>query len=330
MSAQVKSTQDNNCILEVQKLSKWFPVKGGLFLRVQGHVKAVDDVSFKVFQGETLGLVGESGCGKSTLARSVLRLIEPTAGNILFEGQDITKISKEEMRLKRRDMQIVFQDPFSSLHPKMRVGSIIGEPLKINGIGSKAEIDEKVKKLLDIVGLRPEYARRFPHEFSGGQRQRIVVARALSLNPKLVVCDEPVSALDVSVRSQILNLLEDLQREFKLTYLFISHDLSVVEHICSKVAVMYLGNIVELASKEEIFRNPKHPYTQALLSSIPSIDLKSKKQKITLQGDIPSPINPPIGCKFRTRCRYASENCLNAPEFKDIGNEHYAACWLIK
>ncbi|HYE80696.1 MAG TPA: dipeptide ABC transporter ATP-binding protein [Clostridia bacterium] len=321
---------NNNCILEVKNLKKWFPVKSGLFLRARSHVKAVDDISFKISTGETLGLVGESGCGKSTLARTILRLIEPTAGSIVFDGHDISGISKEEMRKERRNMQIIFQDPFGSLHPKMKIGNIIGEPLKIHGIGTKAEIRDKVEQLIGTVGLSSEYLNRFPHEFSGGQRQRIVIARALALNPKLLVCDEPVSALDVSVRSQILNLLEDLQDEFKLTYLFISHDLSVVEHICSKVAVMYLGNIVELASKEELFNNPRHPYTQALLSSIPNIDVKNRKKRITLVGDIPSPINPPAGCKFRTRCSYAEERCMNAPKFKDIGNNHYTACWLVK
>lgn len=321
---------NNNCILEVKNLKKWFPVKSGLFLRARNYVRAVDDISFKISTGETLGLVGESGCGKSTLARTILRLIEPTAGSIVFEGHDISGISKEEMRKERRNMQIIFQDPFGSLHPKMKIGNIIGEPLKIHGIGTKAEIRDKVEQLIGTVGMSSEYLNRFPHEFSGGQRQRIVIARALALNPKLLVCDEPVSALDVSVRSQILNLLEDLQDEFKLTYLFISHDLSVVEHICSKVAVMYLGNIVELASKEELFNNPRHPYTQALLSSIPNIDIKNRKKRITLVGDIPSPINPPAGCKFRTRCSYAEERCMNAPEFKDVGNNHYTACWLVK
>lgn len=321
---------NNDYILEVKNLKKWFPIKSGLFLRTRNHVRAVDDVSFKISAGETLGLVGESGCGKSTLARTILRLIEPTAGSIIFDGKDISATPKEEMRKERRNMQIIFQDPFGSLHPKMKIGAIIGEPLKIHGIGSKAEIRERVEQLIKVVGLTPEYLNRFPHEFSGGQRQRIVIARALALNPKLLVCDEPVSALDVSVRSQILNLLEDLQEEFKLTYLFISHDLSVVEHICSKVAVMYLGNIVELASKEELFNNPRHPYTQALLSSIPNIDIKNRKKRITLEGDIPSPINPPAGCKFRTRCRYAEERCKNAPEFRDIGDGHYAACWLVK
>jgi oligopeptide/dipeptide ABC transporter ATP-binding protein len=317
-------------ILEVNNLKKWFPIHGGLMLKVEGYVKAVDDISFKVYRGETLGLVGESGCGKSTLARSVLRLIEPTSGEVYFEGTDIIKLNPKQMREKRKDMQIIFQDPFGSLNPKMRVGQIIGEPLKVHGVGTDVEINKRVEELLSIVGLKPEHTKRYPHEFSGGQRQRIVIARALALNPKLIICDEPVSALDVSVRSQILNLLEDLQKELGLTYLFISHDLSVVEHICSRVAVMYLGSVVELAAKDELFNNPLHPYTKALLSAIPTIDVESRKEKITLEGDVPSPVDPPEGCRFHTRCRYAKEICKTTPQLIDVGSGHYVACHQFK
>lgn len=322
--------KQENVVLEVHNLKKWFPVHGGLLMKVEGHVKAVDNISFKLYKGETLGLVGESGCGKSTLARTVLRLIEPTEGEIFFEGVDILKLSPNEMREKRKEMQIVFQDPFGSLNPKMKVGDIIGEPLRVHNVGTAEERAKRVTELLEIVGLKAEHIKRYPHEFSGGQRQRIVIARALALNPKLVVCDEPVSALDVSVRSQILNLLEDLQKELGLTYLFISHDLSVVEHLCTRVAVMYLGKIVELADKDQLFNNPLHPYTKALLSAIPTIDINARKEQITLEGDVPSPVDPPKGCRFHTRCKYAQEICKTEPQFIDSGNGHYVACHLSK
>ncbi len=314
-------------LLEVKHLKKHFPIKGGVFSKTIGYVYAVDDINFTLAKGETLGLVGESGCGKSTTGRTILRLIEPTAGAISFEGQDITTLDKSAMRALRREMQIIFQDPYASLNPRMTVGSIIGEPLEIHKIAKGSEKEERVASLLQKVGLRAEDMRKYPHEFSGGQRQRIGIARALALNPKLIVCDEPVSALDVSIQAQVINLLEDLQAEFGLSYLFIAHNLNVVEHISNRVAVMYLGQIVELASDEELYKNPQHPYTEALLSAVPIPDPTVKKKRIILEGDVPSPINPPKGCHFHTRCMYKEKICEEVePEFKDIGGGHWVAC----
>ncbi|MBM3225364.1 MAG: dipeptide ABC transporter ATP-binding protein [Candidatus Tectomicrobia bacterium] len=314
-------------LLEVKHLKKHFPIKGGVFSKTIGYVYAVDDVNFTLGKGETLGLVGESGCGKSTTGRTILRLIEPTDGSIYFEGQDITKLDKGAMRSLRREMQIIFQDPYASLNPRMTVGSIIGEPLEIHKIAKGSEKEERVASLLQKVGLRAEDMRKYPHEFSGGQRQRIGIARALALNPKLIVCDEPVSALDVSIQAQVINLLEDLQEEFGLSYLFIAHNLNVVEHISNRVAVMYLGQIVELASDEDLYRNPQHPYTEALLSAVPIPDPTIKKERIILEGDVPSPINPPKGCHFHTRCMHKDKICEEVePEFKDIGGGHWVAC----
>ena len=314
-------------LLEVKHLKKHFPIKGGVFSKTIGYVYAVDDINFALEKGETLGLVGESGCGKSTTGRTILRLIEPTDGAIYFEGQDITTLDKSAMRALRREMQIIFQDPYASLNPRMTVGSIIGEPLEIHKIAKGSEKEERVASLLQKVGLRAEDMRKYPHEFSGGQRQRIGIARALALNPKLIVCDEPVSALDVSIQAQVINLLEDLQAEFGLSYLFIAHNLNVVEHISNRVAVMYLGQIVELASDEELYKNPQHPYTEALLSAVPIPDPTVKKKRIILEGDVPSPINPPKGCHFHTRCMYKDKICEEVePEFKDIGGGHWVAC----
>jgi oligopeptide transport system ATP-binding protein len=314
-------------LLEVKNLKKYFPIKGGILSKTIGHVQAVDGISFKLLPGETVGLVGESGCGKSTAARAILRLIEPSGGEVLFEGQDILKLGKKPMRALRREMQIIFQDPYASLNPRMTVASIVGEPLEIHKIARGREKEEKVANILEKVGLRPEHMRRYPHEFSGGQRQRIGIARALALNPKLIIGDEPVSALDVSIQAQVINLLEDLQQEFNLTYLIIAHDLSVVEHISDRVAVMYLGKIVEMATDRELYENPSHPYTEALLSAVPRPDPTIKKQRIILAGDVPSPINPPSGCRFHTRCLYAKADCKTVePELQDVGGGHYVAC----
>jgi len=316
-------------LLEVNNLKKYFPIKGGVFGRVVGNVKAVDGVSFYVNKAETLGLVGESGCGKTTTGKVVLRLEEATEGEILFEGRNILELGREEMRSLRREMQIIFQDPYSSLNPRMTVGNIIGEALEIHGLAKGKAKEKKVKELLETVGLTAHHMRRYPHEFSGGQRQRIGVARALAVDPKLIVCDEPVSALDVSIQAQVINLMEDLQKEFNLTYLFIAHDLGVVKHISDRIAVMYLGKIVELADKKALFKRPIHPYTQALLSAIPIPDPAIQREKIILKGDVPSPINPPSGCRFHTRCPYVMDICkTEEPEFVDWGDKHFAACHL--
>jgi oligopeptide/dipeptide ABC transporter ATP-binding protein len=317
-------------LLEVTGLRKYFPIKRGLLGKTVGQVKAVDDVSFTLKRGETLGLVGESGCGKTTAGRSILRLIEPTAGSVKFEGKEVTEMAGTELRDLRREMQIIFQDPYSSLNPRITIGGMLTEIIKFHGLRKNpGEIQDRVIQLLEVVGLRPEYAKRYPHEFSGGQRQRIGIARALSVEPKFIVCDEPVSALDVSIQSQVINLLEDLQKEFGLTYLFIAHDLSVVEHIADRVAVMYLGEIVEIATAEELYRNPKHPYTQALLSAVPIPDPRRKQKRIILTGDVPSPANLPTGCHFHPRCPKVE------PEFKHIhpvladdGTGHFTRCLL--
>lgn len=309
-------------LLEVRSLVKHFPVDNS-----DDVVQAVDDVSFHLTQGETLGLVGESGCGKSTVGRCLLRLIEPTSGEVLFEGQNIVGLPNKEMQLLRREMQIIFQDPYASLNPRLSIRSIVAEPLKIHGIGNKTEQNERVADLLKKVGLDPKYADRYPHEFSGGQRQRIGIARALALDPKLIICDEPVSALDVSVQAQVVNLLQQLQEDLGLTYLFISHGLAVVEHISDRVAVMYLGKIVEICDAAELYENALHPYSQALLSAIPIPDPKQKRQRIVLTGDVPTPINPPSGCRFRTRCPIAIDECATfEPELREIKPGHFAAC----
>ncbi|WP_202080734.1 ABC transporter ATP-binding protein [Caldalkalibacillus salinus] len=317
-------------ILEVQNLKKYFDIKGGVLSKKVGEVKAVDDVSFTVNEGEVLGLVGESGCGKSTTGRSILRLIEPTDGKIMFEGQDITKLNDEDMRKMRRDMQIVFQDPYASLNPRHTVEKIISEPMLIHGIKNAKERREKAHHLLEVVGLSSYHASRYPHQFSGGQRQRIGIARALAMNPKLIIADEPVSALDVSVQSQVLNLMQDLQREFQLTYVFIAHDLSVVKHISDRVGVMYLGRLVELAEKDALYDAPKHPYTHALLSAVPTVDAEEKsRERVILSGDVPSPSNPPTGCAFHTRCPDCMDICkTERPEFKLLEEGHYVACHL--
>ena len=316
-------------LVEVRDLVKHFPITGGVFLREVAAVKAVDGVDLTINQGETVGLVGESGCGKSTLGRLILRLDEPTSGDILFQGESILGYDNRKMRTLRKEMQIIFQDPFSSLNPRKNVAQIVGEPLYVHGMKNRRERDARVLELLEVVGLKREHMRRYPHQFSGGQRQRIGVARALALNPKLIICDEAVSALDVSIQAQVINLLEDLQDEFGLTYLFISHALSVVQHISDRVAVMYLGKIVETAESGSLYQDPLHPYSQALLSAAPVPDPRRKRDRIVLPGDVPSPISPPPGCRFHTRCLYAEPICREQePALREIRENHFAACFF--
>src|SRR4051794_39730886 len=316
-------------LLEVTDLKKHYPVRAGILRRAVGTVHAVDGVSFSLGFGETLGLVGESGCGKSTVARSILRLVEPTSGSIRLNGRDITRLRKAELRPNRRSMQIIFQDPFASLNPRMTAGDIVGEPLTVHGLATGDKKQERVAELFEQVGLRPDQMHNYPHQFSGGQRQRICIARALALRPSLIVCDEPVSALDVSIQAQVINLLIDLQRKHDFSYLFIAHDLAVVAHISHRVAVMYLGRIVEIAEKHELFANPRHPYTQALLASVPVADPRTKRLKALVDGDVPSPINPPSGCAFHTRCRYVMDRCrTDRPTLVGVGEQHQVACWL--
>ncbi len=326
---------ENDKLLEVKNLKKYFSLRGGfLFQKSAGSVKAVDDISFYIRKGETFGLVGETGCGKTTIARVILRLVPQTSGEALYNGVNLFKLNSREMFKIRREIQVIFQDPYASLSPRMTVGDIINEPFEIHKIGDKRKRVKKVKELLRVVGLNPEHIHRYPHEFSGGQRQRVGVARALALTPKLLLCDEPVSALDVSVQAQILNLLTELQKEFNLTYLFIAHDLSVVKHVSDRIGVMYLGKLVEVAKSEDLYKTPLHPYTMGLLSAIPIPDpeLERKRKRIVLEGDVPSPINPPSGCSFHTRCPNAQDICsMEEPELKDYsknGNEHLAACFF--
>jgi oligopeptide transport system ATP-binding protein len=320
---------DPRPLLEVTDLVKHYPVRSGILRRTVGKVHSVDGVSFSIGVGETLGMVGESGCGKSTVARSVLRLVEPTSGSIHLNGEDITHLGKATLRPHRRSMQIIFQDPFASLNPRMTAGDIVGEPLTVHGLASGEKKRERVAELFQQVGLRPDQMKNYPHQFSGGQRQRICIARALSLGPSLIVCDEPVSALDVSIQAQVINLLIDLQRKYDFSYLFIAHDLAVVAHISHRVAVMYLGRIVEIADKAKLFADPRHPYTQALLASVPVADPNAKRLVPLIDGDVPSPINPPSGCAFHTRCRYVMDRCkVERPELAAVGDKHQVACFL--
>lgn len=321
-------------LLKVNDLVKHFPIRQGIIVQKQiGAVRAVDGVSFEIHKGETLGLVGESGCGKSTTGRAVLQLFRPTGGSVIFDGVDLVNLKGEDLRLMRRKMQMIFQDPYASLNPRMTVGEIVGEPLLIHKVVSQKEIEQRVVELLELVGLNPAFSARYPHEFSGGQRQRIGVARALALQPSFIVCDEPISALDVSIQAQVVNLLEDLQKQFNLTYLFIAHDLSMVRHISSRIAVMYLGIIAETADRDELYRKPLHPYTQALLSAVPIPDpiADAKRERIILKGDVPSPVNPPSGCRFRTRCPIAEKICAESrPEFRELRPGHFVACFFAE
>ncbi len=320
---------DEGALLKVKRLKKYFPVKQGLFARISGHVKAVDQIDFDIREKETLGLVGESGCGKTTAGRTIIRLLEPTSGEVVFNEKNVFDLSRENLRRIRRSMQIIFQDPYGSLNPRMTVGNIVGEALTVHKIARGKQRREIVRELLDKVGLSPSHINRYPHEFSGGQRQRIGIARALALKPRFIVCDEPVSALDVSIQAQIINLLEELQEDFSLSYLFIAHDLGVVEHISDRVAVMYLGKIVELADGDDLYKNPLHPYTRALLAAIPVPDPATKRERIVLSGDVPSPVNPPSGCRFHTRCKFAMDICREyEPALLDTGVQHYSACFL--
>jgi len=328
-----KEINNNETLLLVDDLKMHFPIYRGVFQRQVGAVRAVDGVSFDVKRGETVGLVGESGCGKSTTARTILQLYKPTAGSVTFDGTDLLKLKGEQMRQMRRKMQMIFQDPYASLNPRMTVAQLVGEPLMVHSAATGAEINERVAHLLELVNLNPAFASRYPHEFSGGQRQRIGVARALALQPSFIICDEPISALDVSIQAQVVNLLEELQEQFNLTYLFIAHDLSMVKHISDRVAVMYLGVIVELATRDELYTNPLHPYTQALLSAVPIPDpvADAKRKRVILQGDVPSPANPPSGCRFRTRCPIAEAVCAETrPEFREIKPGHFVACFFAE
>ncbi len=323
---------ENNVLLRVNNLVKHFPIMRGFIQKQVGAVRAVDGISFDVTRGETLGLVGESGCGKSTTGRSILQLYRPTSGEVLFDGVDLAKLKGEDLRKMRRKMQMIFQDPYASLNPRMTVGEIVGEPLLVHNISNEKEANERVKQLLELVNLNPSFATRYPHEFSGGQRQRIGVARALALQPSFIVCDEPISALDVSIQAQVVNLLEELQEKFNLTYLFIAHDLSMVRHISDRVAVMYLGVIVELTTRNELYNNPLHPYAQALLSAVPIPDpaAEATRKRTILEGDVPSPANPPSGCRFRTRCPIAQSICAESrPEFREVKPGHFVACHMV-
>ena len=318
-----------NLLLKVEHLKKYFPIQTGILSKKSGEVKAVDDLSFEVYEGETLGIVGESGCGKSTAGRAIMRLLEPTSGKVTFDDVELTDLSNKEMRKMRRDIQMVFQDPYASLNPRHTVGKILEEPLIVHGIGKSKERKERVQEYLEIVGLSSYHAKRYPHQFSGGQRQRIGIARALMTNPRLIITDEPVSALDVSIQAQVLNLMQKLQQDLKLTYIFIAHDLGVVRHISNRVGVMYLGRIVELADSESLYREPLHPYTQALLSAVPIPDPTHHREQILLEGDIPSPANPPTGCSFHTRCPYATDLCkFTVPIFRKVKPGHAVACHL--
>jgi oligopeptide transport system ATP-binding protein len=323
----------NGVLVEVRDLKMWFPITQGIIIQRRiGNIKAVDGISFDIIRGETLGLVGESGCGTSTTGRAILQLYRPTAGNVLFGGQELTTLKGESLRKMRRQMQMIFQDPYASLNPRMTVGDIIGEPLLVHNIAKGKDRRERVQELLEVVGLNPYFVNRYPHEFSGGQRQRIGVARALAVQPDFIICDEPISALDVSIQAQIINLLEDLQEEFNLTYLFIAHDLSVVRHISDRIAVMYLGKIVELTTRKELYDNPLHPYTQALLSAVPIPDpvVEEQRRRIILEGDVPSPASPPVGCNFSTRCPVVMDVCHEEdPEFKEVDKGHWAACFRV-
>jgi oligopeptide/dipeptide ABC transporter ATP-binding protein len=321
----------NGDLIQVKNLVKYFPVRGGVLQRVVAWVQAVDDVSFTIREGETIGLVGESGCGKTTIGRAMLSLVEPTSGSVIFDGQDIFKLRPGELKAMRRNMQIIFQDPYASLDPRMPIGESISEGLRIHRVGNARERLDTVIEMLHKVGMEDYHSRRYPHEFSGGQRQRIGIARALALRPKFIVADEPVSALDVSIQSQVLNILKDLQKDFGLTYMFIAHNLSVVEHISDRVAVMYLGKMVEMAHRAEFFRNPLHPYTQALMSAIPIPDPTIKRERIILQGDVPSPLNPPGGCRFHPRCPVAMDHCkVEEPPFREVSTDHWIACWRVE